>query len=134
MRKRVRLKKPDYGAGIANLACSVLAHYGVTPPTATLPAADALLQRRWRNVVVLLLDGMGVGILQKHLSPDGFFRRHLCMEFVKGVFTKKYKADALTDMKQGANTPPAAAQKLQQEAFIYYPNRQERRATTPSPR
>lgn len=81
MRKRVRLKKPDYGAGIANLACSVLAHYGVTPPNATLPAVDALLQRRWRNVVVLLLDGMGVRILQKHLLPEGFFRRHLCMEY-----------------------------------------------------
>jgi len=81
MRKRVKLKKPDYDRGIANLACSVLAHYGVTPPNATLAAADALLHRRWRNVVVLLLDGMGVTILQNHLSPEGFFRRHLRTEY-----------------------------------------------------
>ena len=31
----------------------------------------------YKNVVVLLLDAMGISILEKHLSSDGFFRSHL---------------------------------------------------------
>lgn len=69
---------PDYRNCIANLACSILNHYGITPPGATLPAADALLKAHpAKHVLVLLVDGMGVSNMEKHLSPDGFFRKHL---------------------------------------------------------
>ena len=72
------IQYPDYRNCIANLACSILNHYGVTPPNATLPAADELLKNHpCKHVVVLLLDGMGVANMEKHLSPEGFFRRHL---------------------------------------------------------
>lgn len=73
----MNIKYPDYRNCIANLACSLLQYYGITPPNPTLPQADALLQKDYKNVVLLLLDGMGNNILQKHLSQDGFFRRHL---------------------------------------------------------
>lgn len=73
----MNIKYPDYRNCIANLACSLLQYCGVTPPNPTLPQADALLQKDYKNVVLLLLDGMGINILQKHLSEDGFFRRHL---------------------------------------------------------
>ena len=73
---------PDYRNSIANLACSILNHYGITPPNATLPAADELLKSHpARHVVVLLLDGMGVANMEKHLSPEGFFRKHLLMPY-----------------------------------------------------
>lgn len=69
---------PDYGNCIANLACSVMKRFGVEPPNPTLPLADALLsERRYRNIVVMLLDGMGNNIIEANLEPDGFFRRHL---------------------------------------------------------
>lgn len=69
---------PDYRNCIANLACSILKHYGITPPNATLPMADELFKAHpARHVVVLLLDGMGIANMEKHLSPDGFFRKHL---------------------------------------------------------
>lgn len=68
---------PDYDNCIANLACSVLKHFGVEPPNSTLPLADGLLDRRYKNVVVMLLDGMGSNIIEANLAPDGFFRRHL---------------------------------------------------------
>lgn len=69
---------PDYRNCIANLACSVLAHYGITPPNPTLPAADALLKAHpAKHVLVLLIDGMGVSNMEMHLAPKGFFRSHL---------------------------------------------------------
>lgn len=68
---------PQYNHCIANLACSILSYYGVQPPNNTLPEADELLAKKYKNVVVLLLDGMGVSSIEKHLSPDGFFRRNL---------------------------------------------------------
>ncbi len=67
---------PDYHNCIANLACSLLNYYGITPPNTTLPQADALLNKPYRNVVVLLLDGMGEYNLKMHLKEDGFFQRH----------------------------------------------------------
>lgn len=72
------IQYPDYRNCIANLACSLLKHYGITPPNATLPMADELLKAcPAKHIVVLLLDGMGVSNMEKHLSPDGFFRKHL---------------------------------------------------------
>lgn len=72
----MRTLRPDYSNCIANLACSVLKYYGITPPNATLPQADVLLSKPYRNVVVLLLDGMGEYNLKMHLKKDGFFQRH----------------------------------------------------------
>lgn len=69
---------PDYDNCIANLACSVMKHFGITPPNRGLPLADKLLEeRRYKNVVVLLLDGMGNNIVEANLAPGGFFRSHL---------------------------------------------------------
>lgn len=68
---------PDYKNCIANLACSILKYYHVQPPNPTLPQADVLLQKQYKNVVVLLLDGMGTAIVKKHLKEDGFFRKHM---------------------------------------------------------
>ncbi|MBE5808288.1 MAG: alkaline phosphatase family protein [Clostridiales bacterium] len=65
----------------ANLGCSLLKYYGIEPPNATFPAADTLLDRPWKNVVVVLLDGLGMNILRKHLAPDGFLRAHLVAEY-----------------------------------------------------
>ncbi|MDE6030492.1 MAG: phosphodiesterase, partial [Oscillospiraceae bacterium] len=74
----VNIMYPDYDNCIVNLACSVMKHFGVTPPNATLPLADRLLSgKRYKNVVVLLLDGMGKNIMEANLAPDGFFRRNL---------------------------------------------------------
>ena len=69
------IRYPDYHNCIASLACSLLQYYGINPPNSTLPQADALLQKKYKNIVLLLLDGMGMNILKKHLSKDSFFCR-----------------------------------------------------------
>lgn len=68
---------PDYDHCLVNLASSVLKHFGAEYSAPTLSLADTYLAKDYKNVVVLLLDAMGVSILQKHLSPDGLFRSHL---------------------------------------------------------
>lgn len=74
----MRILYPDYGGCIANLSCSIMKRFGVEPPNPSLPLADGLLsEKRYKNVVVLLLDGMGSNIIEANLAPDGFFRSHL---------------------------------------------------------
>ncbi len=68
---------PDYDNCITNLACSVMKRFGVAPPNPTLPLADKLLERGTRNTVLMLLDGMGLNIMENNLAPDGFFKRNL---------------------------------------------------------
>ena len=68
---------PDYDHCLVNLAASVLNHFGVETSAKPLAMADECLAKDYKNVVVLLLDALGMSILEKHLAPDGFFRSHL---------------------------------------------------------
>lgn len=72
---------PDYGNCIANLGCSVLKHYEIDPPNPTLPQIDRLLSKNHKNVVLLLLDGMGVSSLEAHLPENGFLRSNLLCDY-----------------------------------------------------
>ncbi len=81
----MKIQYPDYNNCIANLACSILKHFGVQPPNATLALADEYLEKNYENVVVLLLDGMGENIVNMHLAKDGFLRSNL-----KAVYTSVF--------------------------------------------
>ena len=71
------IQYPDYRSCPANLACSVLEHFGAKAPNPTYAPMDRLLtQKAYKNVVVMLLDGMGTNIMEKHLAADGFFRKN----------------------------------------------------------
>ena len=75
----------DYNNCLVNLANSVLKRFGADTTADTLPLADKYLTKDYRNVVVLLLDAMGMSILEKHLDKDGFFRSH-----VAGAYSSVY--------------------------------------------
>lgn len=68
---------PDYENCIANLPNSVMKYMGIEPVGSTLPLADRYLNKEYKNVVVLLLDGMGKHIIENILDVDGPFRTHL---------------------------------------------------------
>lgn len=72
---------PDYENSILNLSCSILQHFGVKPEHHTLPAVDEILSRNYKHVVVVLLDGLGMNILEKHLTYKDFLRRHLLTDY-----------------------------------------------------
>ena len=85
---------PDYENCLANLPNSIMNYFGVTPIGATLPLLDNCLKKRCKNIVVILLDGMGVNIMEENLDKDGFFRTHLagCLSSVFPPLTKKFNA------------------------------------------
>ena len=68
---------PDYDNCLVNLANSILKKFGAETSAKTLPLADQYVKKDYQNVVILLLDAMGISILEKHLKEDGFFRSHL---------------------------------------------------------
>ena len=69
--------KPDYDNCLVNLSNSMLNHFGAKISAPTLKMADVLLKKNYKNVIVLLLDAMGISVIEQHLKPDGFFRSHL---------------------------------------------------------
>ena len=69
--------KPDYDNCLVNLSNSILKHFGAETSAPTLKMADKLLEGEHKNVVLLVMDAMGISILEKHLEPDGFLRSHL---------------------------------------------------------
>ena len=77
MIKEIRTGGPDYHNCLVNLSNSILKRFGAETTADTLPAADGYLAGGSRNTVLLLLDAMGISILEKHLTQDGFFRSHL---------------------------------------------------------
>ena len=68
---------PDYKNCIANLPNSILKKLGLPTNGDTLPLLDKYLQKDYKNIVVILLDGMGKVILERHLKEAGSFRSHL---------------------------------------------------------
>ena len=68
---------PDYSNCLVNLSNSILKAFGAETTAPTLAMADKLLEGSHKNVVLLLMDSMGISILEKHLKPDGFLRSHL---------------------------------------------------------
>ena len=69
--------RPDYDNCLVNLSNSILKAFGAETSAPTLKMADKLLEKDCKNVVVLLMDAMGISSLEKHLKPDGFLRSHL---------------------------------------------------------
>lgn len=72
-----KLVWPDYENCIANLPNSILRSFGAQPAGKGLPLIEPYLRKSRKNVVVMLLDGMGKVVLEKHLAEDGPFRSHL---------------------------------------------------------
>ena len=68
---------PDYNNSILNIPSSILKHYGIEPLHTTLADLDKLLaQRPYKNVVLMVFDGMGSEIIDKHLSDNSFLKAH----------------------------------------------------------
>lgn len=81
MNEKYALDRPDPNNCLVNLANSVLKRFGAATTAASLPLADEQLVGEYRNVVLMVLDALGVSIIEKHLDPNGFFRSHLAGSF-----------------------------------------------------
>ena len=85
MENKKTLVFPDYKNCIANLPNSILKKFGVDTVGDTLPLLDKYLEKDYKNIVVILLDGMGKAILEHHLKESGPFRSHLA-----GIYTSVF--------------------------------------------
>ena len=66
---------PDYKHSILNLINSILKHYNVKTKYNSLPILEKELAKNYKNVVFIILDGMGEHIL-KNISPNGYFMQN----------------------------------------------------------
>lgn len=68
---------PNYQKGLVNLANSLLKHFECPTYHESLASLDKILQaEKAKNVILLVLDGMGTDMLQQNLSATSFLRRH----------------------------------------------------------
>lgn len=63
---------PDYEHSILNLINTILEHYNVRTNYKSLPKLKSKLNNNYKNIVFIILDGMGEHIL-KNISSNGFF-------------------------------------------------------------
>ncbi len=66
---------PDYEHSILNLINTILKYYHVETKYSSLPKLEKILAKQYKNIVLLLLDGMGENLI-KNISPNGFFSKH----------------------------------------------------------
>lgn len=86
---------PDYNDSILNLSCSILKSYGIAPKHPTMSEVDEILSQNFKHVVVILLDGLGMNILENNLSHMDFLRRHLLRDY-SSVFPPTTTASTTT--------------------------------------
>ena len=68
---------PNYDRSILSIASSVLNHFGVKDcQHKTLPEFDELLSKDYKNIIVMLFDGLGTSTLKYHLEGNDFLRKH----------------------------------------------------------
>lgn len=71
------IKYPNYDRSILSIASSVLNHFGVNDcKHKTLPEFDKLLEKDYKNIIVMLFDGLGTSTLKYHLEENDFLRKH----------------------------------------------------------
>ena len=94
--------KNNYNECLTNLACSISKYFGVSYKHNTLDYIDTLLEeKKPKNVVTILLDGMGNSLLDKHLTKDSFFIKNR-IKSISTVFPATTVA-ATTSMRTGLN-------------------------------
>lgn len=89
---------PDYDNSILNLVTSFLKYYKVETNHTSLKLLDQKLEKHYKNVVFIILDGMGEHIL-KNISDEGFFRKNE-MQCITSVYPSTTTA-ALTTYYSG---------------------------------
>lgn len=71
------IAKPNYDRSILSIVSSVLKHFGVKDcQHKTLPEFDELLSKDYKNIIVMLFDGLGVSAINEHLNENDFLRKH----------------------------------------------------------
>ncbi len=91
---------PNYDRSILSIASSVLNHFGVKDcQHKSLPEFDKLLEKDYKNIIVMLFDGLGVSAINEHLNENDFLRKHFVCP-ISSVFPSTTVA-ATTSIESG---------------------------------
>ena len=66
---------PDYNHSVLNLINSIIKHYKVKSKYKGIEVLDKELEKNYKNIVFIILDGMGRNLLNQ-VSPNGFFSQN----------------------------------------------------------
>jgi len=92
---------PNYNESITNFSNSILKHFNLDTFHNTLPYIDKILDKNYKNVIVILCDGLGSVQLDKALDVDKFLQRNK-IKNITSVFPPTTTA-ATTSMLSGLN-------------------------------
>lgn len=70
------LSYPDYTRCPVNIISSILKYYRAPYEYPTLPKLDVHLDNFYKNVVLIVLDGMGTDMMKRNLPDTAFLRRN----------------------------------------------------------
>ncbi len=68
---------PNYDKCIVNTMAAIFKYYGVKTDYASVKSLDQALAHSYKNVVLMVFDGLGVDALQKNLSAEAFLNQQL---------------------------------------------------------
>lgn len=77
--------KIDYKNSLINLTASLLNHYNCFPEYKTLHNIDEYLKRDYNHVILIVLDGLGVNIINNNLTEEQLLRQNI-KQTISSVF------------------------------------------------
>ncbi|NLC92770.1 MAG: nucleotide pyrophosphatase [Treponema sp.] len=63
---------PNYDKSIVNLIASILNYYSITSEYKPLDLLSSKLNKHYKNIILMVFDGLGNEIINKVLSPESF--------------------------------------------------------------
>ena len=79
------LGKVNYKNSLVNFSSSIMKYYGLTSEYPTHALTDYLLSKKYRHIVLILLDGMGYKIVEDDLSNGSILKTNQIMK-INSVF------------------------------------------------
>ncbi len=92
---------PNYNECITNVSNSILKHFNHGTYHNTIDALDSILEKNYKNVIVVLCDGMGSILLDEMLDNDSFLIKNR-LKTITSVYPPTTTA-ATTSMLSGLN-------------------------------
>ena len=69
--------KPDYNRSILSVSSSILKYYNLDANYKSLAELDAVLKNKYKNIVFLILDCLGVNIINNNLSENNLLKKNI---------------------------------------------------------
>ncbi len=77
----MKVMYPDYTNSIVNFMASIRKFYGLSYQHNTMPKLDEVLSKDYKNIIMILLDGMGSNIISKTIGDNSFLAKKKVADF-----------------------------------------------------